>query len=131
MAIRFAPARGGKTRTLARVLCHSVPLGAANDNVPVAIRSLPAASGPSAEGPAFIASSPGREAGMPLDSHLFAEAIYHFARHGLGAAEQARVRAEDAQAQGDTDACEHWIAVCRTFDRRMAAAIGARPACRA
>lgn len=53
-------------------------------------------------------------------------ALMHFARHGLGAANNARDQAEHAFFADDRDAYRHWLAVCRTLDKRMAAAVEAR-----
>lgn len=51
------------------------------------------------------------------------DALKHFARHGLGAAEVARQEAERAFFAGERDSYRHWLAICRTLDRRMAAAL--------
>jgi len=52
---------------------------------------------------------------------LLAEALRHFAVHGLAAAEAALDEAEDARARGDAQAKDRWLAVTALFDRRMAA----------
>lgn len=57
---------------------------------------------------------------------LLHEALRHFARYGLGAAEQARENAENAFFAGDRQQYDWWIEICRTLDRRMAAAVAAR-----
>lgn len=62
-------------------------------------------------------------------------ALRHFAVHGLAAAQRARRQAETAFFAGDRPAYQWWLGICRTLDRRMAAAIdvcateesGARP----
>jgi hypothetical protein len=82
---------------VARVFAGAAPLRAANDN-------------------------PG---GFAQDVVLKA-ALRHFARHGLGAAEQARIAAEAAFFANDREGYRHWLAVCGALDRRMAAAISAR-----
>lgn len=53
-------------------------------------------------------------------------ALRHFAEHGLSAAEQARSNAETAFFKGDRDGYDWWLEICRTLDKRMAAAIAAR-----
>ena len=57
---------------------------------------------------------------------LLGAALRHFARHGLGAAEMARAKAEDAFFAGDRDRYRHWLDICRLLDRRMAAALAFR-----
>ncbi|HKX77200.1 MAG TPA: hypothetical protein VJM34_01630 [Novosphingobium sp.] len=57
---------------------------------------------------------------------VLAEALRHFARHGMRAARVARDNAEGAFAAADTEAYEWWLAICRTLDRRMANAMVAR-----
>lgn len=52
---------------------------------------------------------------------LLAEALRHFAVHGLAAAEAALDLASEAGARDDGDARDHWLAVTRMFDRRLAA----------
>ncbi len=81
----------------ARKLPVTIPLRAANDNA----------------------------IGFP-DEVLLSAALRHFAEHGLGAAEQARQRAEEAFFSGDRVNYSWWLEICRALDRRMAAAIAAR-----
>jgi hypothetical protein len=50
-------------------------------------------------------------------------ALRHFARHGIGAAAHARGEAERAFFSGDRQSYQWWLGVCRTLDRRMAAAL--------
>ena len=52
---------------------------------------------------------------------LLAEALRHFAVHGLAAAEAARDAAEDAGRRGDGQDKAHWLAITAMFDRRLAA----------
>lgn len=59
---------------------------------------------------------------QPDDATLRA-ALRHFADYGLAAAEQARHRAEGAFFAGDREAYRWWLDICRTLDRRMAAAV--------
>jgi hypothetical protein len=47
-------------------------------------------------------------------------ALRHFAEHGLSAPTVARRNAEQAFFRGDRAAYRHWLAVCRTLDRRAA-----------
>lgn len=49
------------------------------------------------------------------------ETLRHFAAHGLQAAERAREKAESAFFSGDRNDYQHWMAICRMLDRRMAA----------
>lgn len=52
---------------------------------------------------------------------LLADALRHFAVHGLAAAEAAVELAAEASARGDGESHEHWLAITRMFDRRLAA----------
>lgn len=96
MTIRFAAAHH-RDRSIRHVLAARVPLRAANDNV----------------------------LGADDDTMLRA-ALRHFAAHGLGAAEQARVNAENAFFAGDRAEYRWWLGICRMLDRRMAEAVAAR-----
>ena len=59
--------------------------------------------------------------GRPVaDNKVLKATLLHFAEHGLGAAEQARRLAEDAFLAGDEQGYRHWLAICRTLDRRVA-----------
>ena len=51
-------------------------------------------------------------------------ALRHFAEHGLGAASDARARAESALACGDPEQFEHWRTICRALDREQATELG-------
>lgn len=55
-------------------------------------------------------------------------ALRHFAAHGLAAAQQARGQAEAALTANDRQGFLWWLDICRTLDRRMAAAIEVREA---
>ena len=57
---------------------------------------------------------------------LLREALLHFARSGLGAADGAREQAEAAFFAGDRERYDHWLGICRLLDARMARAIEAR-----
>lgn len=52
---------------------------------------------------------------------LLVEALRHFAVHGLASAEAAVDAAADAGQRGDSGEQDHWLAVTRLFDRRLAA----------
>jgi len=52
---------------------------------------------------------------------LLSDALRHFAVHGLASAEAAADLAAEARARDDADARDHWMAVVRMFDRRLAA----------
>lgn len=94
MTIRFATARPALNGLSARLGRPSRAPVAANDN------------------------------GDPLvHDRTLREALKLFAAHGLGAAEHARARAERAFFAGDSERYRHWLGICRTLDRRMAALI--------
>lgn len=57
---------------------------------------------------------------------LLRDALKHFARHGLRAAEVARQNAEQAFFAADRATYHHWLEICRMLDRRMALACHAR-----
>ena len=61
----------------------------------------------------------------PSETHdaLLRAALRHFAEHGLAAAQRARRQAEKAFFAGDRQAYQWWLGICRTLDRRLAAAI--------
>ena len=52
---------------------------------------------------------------------LLTDALRHFAVHGLASADAAVDLAAEASLRDDADARDHWLAVTRMFDRRMAA----------
>lgn len=96
MTIRFAAADPQYNPVIARLLGVPARLRASNDNA----------------------------IGLCTDRVLRA-ALRHFAEHGLGAADQARLRAERAFFSGDSEGYRWWLSICRTLDRRMADAVGA------
>lgn len=49
--------------------------------------------------------------------------LRHFAKLGLGAAADARDQARTAHFAGERPDYRHWLAICRTLDRRMAVAL--------
>jgi hypothetical protein len=107
MSVRFAPANNparsiGWQAGWRGLVCRARAL-AANDN-------------------------PGAEVGLPLPSRAFdpllAEALRHFAVHGLGAVDAALDEAALAAASGDGNAKDHWLAITQMFDRRRAVAAG-------
>lgn len=61
----------------------------------------------------------------PRRDPVLREALLHFARFGLGAATVARDKAHDAFFAGDRAGYDHWLAICRALDQRMAAAVAA------
>ncbi|WDA40329.1 hypothetical protein [Erythrobacter sp. BLCC-B19] len=100
MSVRFAsannPARRLGWRAAGRGLVAPALARAANDNGDTAV------------------------GGVRFDP-LLTEALKHFAVHGLAAAEAAVDLAAEAGARDDADARDHWLAVTRMFDRRLAA----------
>ena len=52
---------------------------------------------------------------------LLAEALRHFAVHGLASAEAAVDLASEARARGDGNGQDRWLAITQMFDRRLAA----------
>jgi len=52
---------------------------------------------------------------------LLTDALRHFAVHGLASADAAVDLAAEACSRDDADARDHWLAVTRMFDRRLAA----------
>lgn len=106
MTIRFAAAR---PRLAAYVGCARwwpLPPPASNDNA-VAARPEPAPA-------------------CPAGDDLLRAALLHFAVHGLGAAAEAKAEALAALARGRVEEFRHWVAICRQFDRRMAARLARR-----
>ncbi|VWX51387.1 hypothetical protein [Novosphingobium sp. 9U] len=97
MTIRFAGARTRGNCQIRAWRCRSAPLCAANDNT----RTF-------------------------TDSAALVSALRHFADHGLAAAEQAGAYAAAARDHGDPAASQHWLSVCRQFDRRLAERVAAR-----
>lgn len=91
MPLHFAPSRAAGRSVVARILSRPAPVRAANDNGE------------------FV-----------VDDHLVEAALRHFAKHGLGAAREAREQAKIAFFNGDRKAYDWWLGVCRTLDRRVA-----------
>jgi hypothetical protein len=54
---------------------------------------------------------------------LLVEALHHFAVHGLASASAAFEEASEAGARGDAGEQDHWLAITRMFDRRLAAKV--------
>jgi len=52
---------------------------------------------------------------------LLADALRHFAVHGLASAEVAVDLAAEARVRGDANGQDHWLAITQMFDRRLAA----------
>ena len=98
MSIRFAPARGSR-----HDLCsHVLRRGAAGT-----WQRCPANDNASAAGAARF-------------DPLLVNAFQHFARHGLNAAPRAQVAANGALAAGHHAEFDHWLAITRLFDARLA-----------
>lgn len=110
MSVRFAsanhPARRLGWHAAGRGLIAPVLARAANDN-----RRDGGVAGP---------------AGATFDP-LLAEALKHFAIHGLAAAEAAVDLAAEAGARGDANAKDRWLAITQMFDRSLAARAGRAP----
>lgn len=97
MTLRFAAARpAASPRYLFRALAVRIAARAANDN---------------GDG----------------ESHdeMLRVSLKHFAEFGLAAAAEARDKARTAHFAGHRDDYRHWLAICRTLDRRMAVALSA------
>ncbi len=104
MSVRFAsanhPVRRLGWRAAGRGLIAPVLARAANDNQPIRSDAEPVAGG--------------------FDP-LLADALRHFAVHGLAAAEVAVDLAAEAGTRGDANAKDRWLAITQMFDRRLAA----------
>jgi hypothetical protein len=96
MSIRFAAAGTGESAAVTRVLCRPRAGVPAND-----------------------------VAGGLSQDLLLRSALRHFARHGLGAAQEARSIALRAHAEGDNDQYRHWLGICRKLDRQIATRLSA------
>lgn len=95
MTVHFAAARNAASAPLARAFARRSTPEAANDN---------------------------------RDWHhdqLLRAALRHFAKHGLGAASDARAMAEQAFFAGDRETYRWWLGICQTLDRRLARQISA------
>lgn len=108
MTIRFAAAWGGSTSVIVRPITISVPLSAVNDN--------PVIAGV----PARLTRSHRKRTDLSRDGRVLTDALRHFAVYGLSAASSARSHAVAAQSIGDEASRDHWLAICRKLDRRMA-----------
>lgn len=97
MPIRFASANTATTAYVRSARCNARLRQAANDN-------------------------PAQGTSTGTHDVLLRDALKHFARHGLRAAEVARQNAERAFFAGDRQAYRHWLEICRALDRRMALA---------
>ena len=72
-----------------------------------------------------IALQAANDNGEPLrDDAVLLDALKLFADYGLGAAEEARARAERAFFAADSAGYRRWLGICRTLDRRVAAQVG-------
>jgi hypothetical protein len=77
-----------------------------------------------AESPARVAANDNES--EPAEGCLLHAALRHFAEHGLGAAELAQQRAEQAFFAGDGRQYRYWLEICRALDRRMAEQVTGR-----
>jgi len=94
MTVHFAASRSAAHSTLARILQRRKIASPANDNC------------------------------APRDTdRMLHAALRHFARHGLGAAREARRQAERAFFAGDRESYDWWLGICRTLDARIARAL--------
>ena len=75
-----------------------------------------------------LAAANDNPAGQSLRDVPLATALKMFASHGLSAAAQAGQSARDAARMGDEAGFHHWLAVCRSLDRRLALEIERRRA---
>ncbi len=109
MSVRFAsanhPVRRLGWRAAGRGLIAPALARAANDNW--------------REGSELVAAVPASARFEPL----LTDALRHFAVHGLAAAEAAVDLAAEATSRDDADGRDHWLAVTRMFDRRLAARV--------
>jgi len=71
-------------------------------------------------GPARIGTPANDNHEDSLTEAVLRASLKHFARYGLGAAENARNQAEKAFFAGDREGYDWWLGICRTLDRRMA-----------
>ncbi len=107
MSVRFAsannPARRLGWRAAGRGLIAPALARAANDN--------------RREGAAVVN-------GTAQFDPLLTDALRHFAVHGLASADMAVDLAAEASSRDEADARDHWLAITRMFDRRLAARLG-------
>lgn len=59
-------------------------------------------------------------ASQAANDQILRAALRHFAQHGLGAAREARAKAEEAFFAGDRQGYQWWLGITRTLDRRLA-----------
>jgi len=85
---------------------------AANDNA--------ASRGALFEGAHYKGDCDNGATGFAASDKMLRAALRHFAEHGLGAAREARARAEQAFFDGDRPAYDWWLGITRTLDRRLA-----------
>lgn len=78
-------------------------------------RRVPRAANDNGTGQAVASSATTQDGEAVLTA-----ALRLFAVHGLSAASHACHAAAEAEAKGDADGIQWWLAVCRTLDRRKA-----------
>jgi hypothetical protein len=107
MSVRFAsanhPAHRLGWRAAGRGLIAPMLARAANDNLR----------------PAIEGAAPRAVAEAAFDP-LLADALRHFAVHGLAATSVAIDLASEARVRGDAIGHDHWLAIVQMFDRRLA-----------
>lgn len=103
MTVHFAAAQSPARSPIARILARPYARHAANDNP---------------------RTSPHIGANSVFENQTVRAALQLFARHGLGAARQARTNAEDAFFAGDRAGYDWWLGICRALDTRVAAELG-------
>ena len=67
-----------------------------------------------------VATPANDSAGLLGRDRLLRRALWHFAEHGLAAAARAHDKATAAFFADDRLEYHHWMAICRTLDRRKA-----------
>lgn len=78
--------------------------------------------------PVRLVAANDNPAGQSARDVPLATALRMFASHGLSAAAQAGQNAREAAQMGDEAGFHHWLAVCRSLDRRLASEIERRRA---
>lgn len=81
-----------------------------------------------AQARAAIARPANDNGSFDVQDAMLHAALRQFAKHGIGAAEHARVQAERAFFKGDRETYQWWLGICRTLDRRLAIGLGLTPA---
>ena len=120
MTIRFAAAYGGTSPAIVRALCLSAPISGVNDNQLPLAEARTACQAAGERRPVVCTTSDHAPLSPFHKEPLLADALRHFAKHGLSAAANARGKAKQARASGDLQGHERWMAISRTLDPRAA-----------